>query len=228
VPFAGYIRLQPQPTQANFLGPGLATIVLGGAPTVGDQVWVTTQQPGFAPVVTAHVTVVSTDTLSTIANKLATVINVTSAVQGPSKYLQPASVLNNQVTFNAITAPGTGITYFATTTSVTMTASPPSATNLSPQGDIMTFYYTSTGDMMLYPGDTPGIPPQFHMALVYRVLMDYWRRKNDLNMSRDYERMYKDAVLEGKKLELDANRQTQFTIAGVDDSELYGTPGIPY
>src|SRR5215469_5293514 len=24
VPFAGYIRLQPQPTQANFLGPGLA------------------------------------------------------------------------------------------------------------------------------------------------------------------------------------------------------------
>lgn len=228
VPFAGYIRLQPQPTQANFLGPGLGTVSLGGAATVGDQVWITVQNPSFPPVITPHVTVVPTDTLGTIANKLATVLNTTSAVQGPTAFLQPASVLQNQVKFNAIVAPGTGIMYFVSTTSITMTVSPPSAANLSPQGDVMTFYYTSTGDIMLFENDTPGIPPQFHMALVYRVLMDYWRRKQSLDMAREYERMYKDAVLEAKKLELDANRQTQFTIAGVDDSELYGTPGVPY
>ena len=227
-PFAGYIRLQPQPTQANFLGPGLGTIVLGGAPTVGDSVWATVQNPGFPPVITPTVLVLPTDTLSTIANRLASVLNTTAAVQGGSKFLQPATVLQNQVVFNAITAPGTGILYFALTTSVTMTATPASAANLSPQGDVMTFYYTSTGNIMLYENDTPGIPPQFHMALVYRVLMDYWRRKQSLEMAREYERMYKDAVLEGKKLELDADRQTQPTLAGVDDSELYGTPGVPY
>jgi hypothetical protein len=109
-----------------------------------------------------------------------------------------------------------------------MTVTPSVPATLSPQGDIMTFYYTSSGNMLLLPDDTPGIPPQFHMALVYRVLMDYWRRKQDLSMAKEYERMYRDAVLEAKKLELDTERETQFTIAGVDDSELFGTPGIPY
>lgn len=228
VPFAGYIRLQPQPTEANFLGPGVGTLTVGNQPNVGDQVWATLINPTFPPVVTQKYTVVATDTLSTIASQLARLINISAAVQGPNQFLQPASINQNQVTFNAITAPGTGITYFGNVTSATLTVTPASAVNLSPQGDIMTFYYTSSGDLMLLPNDTPGIPPQYHMALVYRVLMDYWRRKQALDMAREYERMYKDAVLEAKKLELDSERETQFTIAGVDDSELYGTPGVPY
>lgn len=228
VPFAGYIRLQPQPTQANFLGPGLGTIVLGGAPTVGDKVFTTLTNPGFPSVITQTYTTVPSDSLGTIASAMAQFINNSAAVQGPTKFLQPAVINRNQVVFNAINAPGTNITYFATVASLTMTVTPNSAATLSPQGDIMTFYYTSTGSIMLLPNDTPGIPPQYHMALVYRVLMDYWRRKQDLTMAKEYERMYKDAVLEGKKLELDSERETQFTIAGVDDSELYGTPGVPY
>jgi hypothetical protein len=228
VSFAGFIRLQPQPTAANFVGPGRAIITLGGLPSINDQVWSTFVNPGLPQVVTLPITVLSNDTLMTIASRLAQSINNSAAVQGPTRFMQPASLLTDQVTINSLIAPGTGIFYFASSTSTTMTVTPSVPVNLSPQGDIMTFYYTSSGDMLLLPDDTPGIPPQFHMALVYRVLMDYWRRKQSLEMAKEYERMYRDAVLEAKKLELDTERETQFTIAGVDDSELYGTPGIPY
>lgn len=228
VSFAGYIRLQPAPTEANFIGPGRGTISFNGAPAVGDIVWATLMAPGLPPVVTQSYTSNSSDTLGTIASRLAQLINNSAAVQGFQRFLQPASTLQNTVIFNSLIAPGTGIVYFVSTTSTTMQLSPVVPSNLSPQGDIMTFYYTSSGDMLLLPEDTPGIPPQFHMALAYRVLMDYWRRKQSLEMAKEYERMYRDAVLEAKKLELDSERETQFTIAGVDDSELFGTPGIPY
>lgn len=237
VSFAGKIRLQPQPTVANFVGPGLGTISFTGVPTAGDQVWAILQNPPTPPVTTLRYTVIPTDSLANVAFALAQLINNSAAVQGIFAFLQAAQVYGNSTTFNAlfpqqgsqfIPPSGTRILYQGASTSTTMFINPTEPTNLSPQGDRMTFYYTSSGNMMLGPDDTPGIPPQFHMALCYRLLMDYWRRKTDVAQAREYERMYKDAVLEGKKLELDTERETQFTIAGVDDSELFGTPGIPY
>ena len=229
--FAGYIRLQPAPTLANFLGPGIGTVSLGGTVHVGDSTTITVQNPGFVPVTTPAYITQPSDSLATISNSLSTLLNDTAAVQGSTSFLQPSGITgpySNAIQLTAIVAPGTGITYYAQTTSTTMTVTPAVATYLSPNGDIMTFYYTSTGDVMLTTLDGPGIPPQFHMTLVYGVLKDYWLRKQDLNMAKEYDRRYKEDVLAAKKLEWDSERETQPTIAGADDSELFGTPGIPY
>jgi hypothetical protein len=97
-----------------------------------------------------------------------------------------------------------------------MAVTPTTAVNLSPNGDIITYYYSSLGTLLINPGDTPGIPPQFHMALVYRVLTDYWRRKQDLAMAKEYFGAYKDEVARAKSYTFDLNRDTQPTTAGAD------------
>lgn len=221
--FAGYIRLQPQPTIGNAVGHGIGSFAFTGTPTMGEIITVTLQNPPSAPIVVPTYTVTGSDTLSSIAQNVSAKINTTAAVQGINAFLSPTGFSVNQVTLTGLNAPGTQITFSVTITGgSTMIVTPTGTNNLQPNGDTMTFYYTSLGNFMRNPGDTPGIPPQFQMALCYRVLMDYWRRKQDLNQAKEYERMYKDHVREARGLEWDAERSTQPTAAGVDD-DFYGT-----
>lgn len=83
-------------------------------------------------------------------------------------------------------------------------------------GDTITFYYTSLGTVLVNGGDSPGIPPQFHMAPVYRVLSDYWERKADPGQSDRYMKKYLAMVARAKAYVFDSQRSTQPTIAGDD------------
>ena len=85
----------------------------------------------------------------------------------------------------------------------------------------MNFYYSSTGDFMLLPGDTAGIPPQFHMAIVYGVLADYWLRKQDPDgLARVYKTRFDEAVAQAKRLEWDSDRAVSPTIGTFWDNAL--------
>lgn len=214
--YAGYIRLQPQPTIGNAVGPGIGSFSFSGAPSPGDHILVTLTNPPQAPIVVGPYIVLSTDTLTSITANVANLINSSGAVQGVTAFLSPAQIASTQVSLTAINAPGTQITFEVDVTGTTVVS--PTGTNaLQPNGDTITFYYTSLGTVMINKGDTPGIPPQFQMAICYRVLMDYWRVKQDFNQAKEYERMYKEHVREARGLEWDAERSTQPTIAGTND-----------
>ena len=219
-PYAGYIRLQPAPGPGNAVGPGIGNITLSGSPVAGQQVTATLVN-GATSITTAPYIVQPTDTLSTIAAGLATRINTSGAVTGASAFLSPASTVSNVVNITALLAPGTQITVSAAITGAGATVAPTSATNLSPNGDTITFYYSSLGTMLALPGDTPGIPPQFHMALVYRVLSDYWERKQDFEQADRYHKKYDQSVARAKAYVFDSNRATQPTTAGDDYDGSY-------
>ena len=214
-PFAGYVRLYPQPGQGNALGPGIGIITLGGAPSIGDQTYIVASN-GTQTVTTGTYTTTATDTTSTIAVQLMTLLNQSSAVQGVGSFLQPSSTISNTLNLTAITPPGTSITYEVVTTSTTMTATPSTTTNLSPNGDTVTFYYSSTGVILVNPGDVFNIPPAFCMNPVYRVLQDYWARKQDFTQVKNYREEYGIGVAKGKAYTFDSNRATQPTVAGED------------
>lgn len=219
-PFAGYIRLQPQPSAGNAQGPGVGTITIIGALT-GQSVFATLQNPGFPAVTSIPFAVLASDTVATVATKLANAIAISSACVGTGAFLFPPTTTSNSVTLTALIAPGTTITYFATITGSGV-VTPTAATTLSPNGDVITFYYSSLGTVLINPLDVPGIPPQFHMAPVYRVLTDYWARKQDFNQSKHYMDMFDLEVKRGKAYTFDSNRSTQETIAG--DESPYGWP----
>jgi hypothetical protein len=213
-PFGGYIRLQPQPSLGNAQGPGTGTILISGALT-GQTITATLQNPGFPSVTTLPYTVLASDTVATVATALANAIGISSACVGTNAFIAVPSTTSNSVTLTALIAPGTSITYFATISGSGI-VSPTSATTLAPNGDIITFYYSSLGTLLINPLDVPGIPPQFHMAPVYRVLTDYWARKQDFNQSKHYMDMFDLEVKRGKAYVYDSNRATQETIAGSD------------
>lgn len=220
-PFGGYIRLQPQPSAGNAAGPGVGTITIVGALT-GQTVTATLQNgPTSTPVTTLPFVVQASDTTTSVAAKLATAIGVSSACVGTTAFLAVPGLTSNSLTLTALIAPGTTITYLATITGSGV-VTPTAATTLSPNGDVMTFYYSSLGTTLINPGDVPGIPPQFHMAMVYRVLMDYWARKQDMEQSKHYQDMFAAEVARGKAYVFDSNRATQETIAG--DESPYGWP----
>jgi len=214
-PFAGYVRLYPQPGQGNALGPGIGIITLGGAPSIGDQTYIVASN-GTQTVTTATYTTTATDTTTTIAVQLMTKLNQSSAVQGVGSFLQPSSTISNHLNLTAITPPGTSITYEVVTNSATMTATPSTPTNLFPNGDTITFYYSSLGVLLVNNGDVPNIPPPFCMVLVYRVLADYWARKQDFQQSDMYMKRYENGVAKAKAYTFDSKRSTQPTVAGED------------
>lgn len=222
VPYAGYIRLQPQPSQGNAVGPGTGSLTIASAPVAGQQVTATIVN-GSTTVTTIPYVVLSTDTTSTIATALSSAINKSAAVTGGSAFLSPTSTSANVVTITALQAPGTAITIQGAITGNGATIAPTSATNLSPTGDTITFYYTSLGTVLVNGGDSPGIPPQFHMAPVYRVLSDYWERKSDPGQSDRYLKKYDLMVKRAKAYVFDSQRSTQPTIAG-DDIEYPAWP----
>jgi hypothetical protein len=214
-PFAGYTRLQPCPGPGNAVGPGTGIFTLTGTPTAGQVIYATLVN-GTTVIVTGNYVVLSSDTLATVAVALSNLINNSLAVTGINAFLATTIASNNTVQLTALLAPGTQITYAATLTGSTMAVSPSAATNLLPNGDIITYYYSSLGTLLINPLDSPGLPPQFHMAPVYRVLVDYWRRKQDLNMAKEYNAAYKDEVARAKSYTFDLNRGTQPTTAGED------------
>ncbi len=224
-PFAGYIRLQPQPGPANAVGPGIGYITFSGVPSVGQQIVVTLTNPPASPVTVPAYTVTASDTLSSVAFNVSTLMNNSAAVVGMSAFLSTTGTSQNQIQLNAINAPGTQITFAVTLTGSTMIVNPVGVTSLSPTGDTMTWYYTATGNLLVNPGDTPAIPPQFHMALVYRVLADYYLIKQDFNQGAMYTKKFELAVAKGKAYTFDSNRATQPTIASEEDASAYSLAG---
>lgn len=218
-PYAGYVRLYPQPGPGNAVGSGIGTITLSGAPSIGDNTYIVASD-GTQTVTTATYTTGATDTTSTIAVQLMTLLNQSAAVTGVDAFLQPPSTISNTLNLTAITPPGTSITYQVVTDSSTMTASPGDPTNLLPNGDTITFYYSSLGVLLVNNGDVPNIPPPFCMVLVYRVLADYWMRKQDFQQADAYMKRYELGVAKAKAYTFDSKRSTQPTIAG-EDSDGY-------
>lgn len=214
-PYAGYVRLYPQPGPGNAVGPGIGTITLSGAPSIGDETYIVASD-GTQTVTTATYTTSATDTTSTIAVQLMTLLNQSSAVTGVGAFLQSSSTISNTLNLTAITPPGTSITYQVVTDSSTMTATPSAPTNLLPNGDTITFYYSTAGLLLVNPGDVPGIPPAFHINLAYRVLGDLWLRKQDLAQADAYMKRYEIGVAKGKAYTFDSKRSTQPTVAGSD------------
>lgn len=227
-PFAGYVRLQPQPGLGQAVGAGAGTLTISGNVVAGQSVYATINAPGNASVVTNPYTATVTDNQSTMAAQLSNAINASNAVIGPSPSLSPTTPTANQVTLNSLTMPGTGIYFSGTMTGAGATISPNTLTPFSPTGDTMTWYYSTTGDTLALQGDTPGIPAVYHMALVYKVLSDYWLVKQDKEMAELYLKRYMAAVKMAKQYTFDINRSTQDTIAG-DDDTFYGPylPGYP-
>jgi hypothetical protein len=208
-PFAGYVRLEPKPGLGNAVGHGFGTIIFSGGITAGQTVTVTLSNGVTTVVVPAYI-VQPTDTLSTIAFALSNLINASAAVQGPTAFYAPTSTSQNTINLVASSSPGTGNTYLVTLGGAgLLIASPTATTHLSPGGDTITFYYTSLGTIMSYPGDTPGIPPQYHIALVYRVLADYWLIKQDEGQADRYMAKFNLAVKEAKAYVFDSDQSTQ-------------------
>ena len=98
---------------------------------------------------------------------------------------------------------------------------PITPTFISPNGDTIQMYYSSLGQMLVDAGDTPGIPPQYHLALAYRVLADFWLVKQDFEQSKAYTAKFNDAVAQAKAYIYDRDQSSQFTIAG-DESNWSG------
>lgn len=223
-PWAGYVRLWPQPGPGQAFGPGIGTVTFSGSPTVGDTVQVTITNNPSSPVIVPTYTVTPADVingLASICQNVANLVNTSSAVVGVGAFIQPASVSDYSFQMTAIVAPGTNISYDVTTVSTTMTVSPDGVAYFEPNGDTMTFYYSSTGTLMNDPNDSPGIPVQFHVALVYGVLADYWLRKQDPDgLARVFKTRFDEAVGQAKRMEWDSDRATMPTGASFDDSAM--------
>ena len=114
-PFAGYIRLFPQPSLGQALGPGIGTITFSGTINAGDQAQVTITNPPNASVIVPAYTVMAGDDLTSVAQGVATLISNSNACVGPSAFLQPPSTSSvGEVQLSAINPPGTQITYLTT------------------------------------------------------------------------------------------------------------------
>jgi len=214
-PFAGYIRLFPQPSLGNQLGPGTGTITFGGTIQPGDSAQVTVANPPGPTVMVPAYVVQPGDTLSSIASAVATLISNSNACVGPAAFLAPPGTSQNQVQLTAINPPGTSITYLTTlNVGALLTVSPNGTTALEPNGDTMTFYYSSTGNFLMYPGDTTGIPPQLQMAPVHGLLSEYWPRKGDDKLGSYFLSLYDRAVKVARELGWNVRRSGPQTFAG--------------
>lgn len=215
-PFAGYVRLFPQPSQGQAFGPGVGLVTLSGTPDAGDQVQITIQNNPNAPVIVPAYTATAGDTTSTIAQAVANLIAASNCCVGPSAFLQPPSVSDSSFQLTAINPPGTQISYITTVTTSDneLQVTPNGLAYLQPNGDTMTFYYSSTGKYLTYPGDTTQLPPQMQMGLVHGLLSEYWPRKGDAAQGKYYGDLYDRAIKMGKELGWNVRRSGPQTIAG--------------
>jgi hypothetical protein len=222
-PWAGYVRLWPQPGPGQAFGPGIGTVTFTGTADAGDTVQITITNNPSAPVIVPTYTVLAGDTTASIAQAVANLIAVSSACVGVSAFLAVPTVSSNSFQLTALVAPGTQISFLTTVVSSDneLLVTPNGLAYLQPNGDTMTFYYSSTGTLMNDPNDSPGIPVQFHVALVYGVLADYWLRKQDPDgLARVFYTRFTEAVKQGKNFEWDSDRATAPTGASFDDSAM--------
>jgi hypothetical protein len=221
-PWAGYIRLFPQPGPGNAFGPGIGTVTFSGTPVAGNQVTLSVTNTPNPPVVIPTYTVTASDAIAgtpQVCQNVANLVANSNCCVGPNAFLQYPSVADNSFQMTAINPPGTQIGYTAGTTSTTMIVTPNGLAYFQQNGDTITFYYSSTGNFMSGPNDTPGIPVQFHMALVYGVLADYWLRKQDPDgLARVFKQRFDEAVGQAKRLEWDSDRAVNPTAAAFDEA----------
>ena len=224
-PWEGYIRLYPTPGIGNAYGPGIGTVTFSGTPIAGDTVSLIVTNVPNAPVIIPVYTVTASDALNgtpQVCQNVANLVANSNCCVGPNAFLQAPGVADNSFQMTAINPPGTNISYSAATTSTTMTVTPNGLAFFLQNGDTITFYYSSTGTVMTGPNDTPGIPVQFHMALVYGVLADYWLRKQDPDgLAAVFKKRFDEAVGQAKRLAGDSNRSTQPVVASFADVNDY-------
>ncbi len=93
----------------------------------------------------------------------------------------------------------------------------PTAGNVA-GGDTITLYYSSLGNTLVNLTDVPGIPVQFHMALVYYCLADYWPRKEEDERGKDYLAKFEARVARAKAYLYDSNQGAKYAITDdIDD-----------
>lgn len=204
-------RFWPQPGYGNA---GLAsnTLQIAGTPTTGNTLTATFHN-GTTAVVVGPYTVLPTDNLASITAAVLALINASPAVATGSPFLTASTTLNstgiNIVALNSGTG-GNALTFSAATTGAAgqLSVTPTSLTNLSGGGiaDQLKIYYTSLGLQMTAGTDYPGLPPQFHVALAYWVLGDYWLRKDDANEADRYQARYQKLVARAMAYPLDSDR----------------------
>lgn len=219
-PFAGAVRLSPQP------GPGNAGVASGSYLISGVQAGDTISLQlvnGATHITIGPYTVQANDTIATVASALVALINASAAVAAGSPFLSTAQATSGgAISIAALAAgiAGDSITYAASTTgSVNTKISPLVATNLANGGtaDTITIYYSSNGAILVNPTDVPGIPAEFHVAIMYGMLTDYWPRKNDNGKAKLYMELYEKRVARAKAYIYDTHRSTQPSLAGADD-----------
>jgi hypothetical protein len=197
-------------------------VTFTGTITAGNTVSMSIANTPNAAIVIPTYIVKAGDTLESIAQNVATLVNNSNCCVGPSPFLQSCGTSANSFQLTAINPPGTNIAYSVTlNVGSTLIVVPNGTAFLQPNGDTLTFYYSGLGSVMFLPNDSPGIPPQFHMAIVYGVLADYWLRKQDPEgLARVFKSRFDEAVKQAKQLEWDVDRATSPTAASFADDAV--------
>lgn len=204
-------RFWPQPGYGN-AGQASNVLQFAGAANPGKTVSATFNNGGTAVTVGPY-TMLATDNLPSVTAAFLALINASNAVVGGSPFLTASTTLNttgiNVAALNSGTG-GNALTFVASTTDTSgvLTVSPTALTNLSGGGiaDLLKIYYTSLGTLMVAGTDYPGMPAQFHIALAYGVLADYWLRKDDADEADRYQARYKELVHRAMAYPLDSDR----------------------
>ena len=212
--FAGTVRFWQPPGPGQAASAGLGFYYVNGIPLAGDQVTMTLSN--FGVTVNITVFVEPGDTSVTLAMRMASALQgnevvsswLTGTVSPTSSTTVRLFVQNlDLVTYSAAVTRGAGST---------LVVDPSTTTAVTTIGDTMTWYYSTNGTVLALAGDSPGIPDNYHIALVYRVLADYWDRLNDGAQSDRYLKKYESIVKVAKAFQYDSNRESQQTLVGYD------------
>ena len=210
--FDGTIRMwqPPGPGQAASAGEGF--FFVNGVPVAGDavQMFIT----NFGITVSPIVFVGAGDTAQTLATNMAGALQADPQI---SEWLTAINPPDDATAVELFVQNLDPVTYYATVTrqsGSTLAVDPSTVTTVEQVGDKITWYYSSNGRVLGLPGDSPGIPDNYHVALIYRVLADYWDRLEDAGQADRYLKKYADAVQHAKAFAFDADQDVQPTLAG--------------
>lgn len=215
--FAGTVRMwqPPGPGQAASAGEGFYFV--NGVPVSGDAVQMVVANLGVTETVTVFAG--PGDTATTLTANMASALQGNEIISG---WLTPQVSPEDGTQLQLFVQNLDPVTYYATVTKQagsTLAVSPSTVTTVAMIGDTLTWYYSSNGIVLALPGDSPGIPDNYHIALCYRVLADYWDRLEDAGQSDRYLKKYENAVVHAKAFNFDADQDVQPTLAG---EEFYG------
>lgn len=210
--FDGTVRMwqPPGPGQAASAGEGFYFI--NGIPAIGDAVQMFVTNLGVTR--TQTVFVGPGDTAQTLAMNMAAALQSDEII---SEWLTALVPPNDATAVQLFVQNLDPVTYYATVTKQTgstLAVDPSSAMSVEQIGDTLTWYYSTNGLVLALPGDSPSIPDNYHVALVYRVLADYWDRLEDSTQADRYLQKYLDAVKHAKAFNFDADQETQPSLVG--------------